>query len=61
MADDDYTPSLEQLLGQDDTTNIHQQKLKALTTEMYKISQKHITSFYKRIIYWKSSNLQHQI
>ena len=40
MAYDDYASSFEQLLEKDDTTNIHQQNLRALATEIYKISQK---------------------
>ena len=39
MAYDDYTSSFEQLLEKDDATNIHQQNLRTLATEMYKIWQ----------------------
>jgi hypothetical protein len=39
MAYDDYTSSFEQLLEKDDTTNIHQQNLRILATEMYKVSK----------------------
>ena len=39
MAYDDYTCTFEQLLEKDDTTNIHQQNLRILATEMYKVSK----------------------
>ena len=39
MAYDDYTSSFEQLLEKDETTNIHQQNLRTLATEMYKVSK----------------------
>ena len=39
MAYDDNTSSFEQLLEKDDTTNIHQQNLRTLATEMYKVSK----------------------
>ena len=38
IAYDDYSSSSEQLLETDDTTNINQQNINALATEMYKIS-----------------------
>ena len=39
MTYDDDTSIFEQLLEKDYTTNIHQQNLRTLATEMYKISQ----------------------
>ena len=39
MAYKDYKTSFEHLLKMDDTTNIYQQNLKTLATEVHKISQ----------------------
>ena len=39
IAYDDYISSFEQLQEKDDTTNIHQQNLRTLATEMYKVSK----------------------
>ena len=45
----DYISNFEKLLARDNSVNIHQQNLRALATEMYKVSHSLSLSFIKEV------------